>query len=664
MDYYILKNYKAKLDGTTIYQHSLNLVDILSQLNDIHEIDDINTLNKCAMLHDIGKCVKEFQDNIESTHRKVRHELLSASYLNLSFKERLIILLHHKKIDYWKSVIGNECYVEELEEIKSELNCDFENINNFLKSLYRRNIEQSLKDKELILMLGYLKLADHISSAGIKKIDEGLYCKDIYKFSSFKSVQEQVLELKNKEDIIVIAPTGSGKTETSMLWADKMQNKNRSKRIFYLLPYTASINALYKRFKKEEISVGVLHSKVRSLLIREDDILDEKEELELFKKNIKQVTIATIFQIVRASFGAKNWEMQLAQFKNSIFIVDEIHCFKIRELAFLLETLRWLKREFNISICIMSASIPKCLQDLIKERLEINNIIRATNKDFKLRHRIHYEDNDVFQKIDYIKEELNKNKKVLICVNRVDASQKIYSDLKSFFKDNKKIKLIHGKFNARDRSIIENDIDNCDVLIGTQAIEVSLDIDYDILFTEIAPLDSLLQRFGRVNRKGNKGISNIYILKESDRTFYDEDIINNTYEQIIKIIEDDKGLIFEEKVNSYLNEVYKNIDMEEYNRYRGDIEFFIRNLKVGSINKDVTEEIINNNKNNNNNNISMLPISLLNKYLKLKEEMKFVEMNELFVNANRQFAEYNEENNIYITHCKYDYRGLVTDERE
>ena len=99
--------------------------------------------------------------------------------------------------------------------------------------------------------------------------------------------------------------------------------------------------------------------------------------------------------------------------------------------------------------------------------------------------------------------------------------------------------------------------------------------------------------------------------------------------------------------------------MEEYNRYRGDIEFFISNLKVGSINKDVTEEII-----NNNNNICMLPISLLNKYLKLKEEMKFVEMNELFVNANRELAEYNEENNIYITHCKYDYRGLVIDERE
>lgn len=658
MDYEVLKNYKAKSDGTTIYQHSLDLVDVLSQLNSIHNIEDISVLNKCAMLHDIGKCVDEFQDNIESTHRKVRHELLSASYLNLSFNERLAILLHHKNIDYWQSVIDNECYIEQLEEIKDKLNWDFENINDFLKKLYKGKTRKSLEDKELMLMLGYLKIADHTASAGIKKIDEGLYSKEIYNFPSYKSVQEQVLELKNKEDIIVIAPTGIGKTETSMLWADKVQNENRSKRIFYLLPYTASINALYKRFKKENISVGVLHSKVRSLLNREEDILDAKEELELFKKNIKQVTIATIFQIIKASFGAKNWEMQLAQFKNSIFIVDEIHCFEIRELAFLLETLRWLKKEFNISICIMSASIPKCLQDLIEERLEISKIIRATKEDFKLRHRIHYEDNNVFQKIDYIKEQVNQNKKVLICVNRVETSQKIYDLLKVEFKD-KKIKLIHGKFNARDRSIIEKDIDNCHILIGTQAIEVSLDIDYDIMFTEIAPLDSLLQRFGRVNRRGDKGISDIYILKESEKTFYDEEVMKNTHEQMLKIIEDDKGLIFEDKVNLYLNQVYKNIDMKNYNKYKNDIEFFINTLRVGSINKNATEEII-----NNNNDISMLPITLFNEYLKLKDEMKFVEMNELFVNANKFNAKYNEEYNIYITYCKYDHRGLVTGEKE
>ena len=43
------------------------------------------------------------------------------------------------------------------------------------------------------------------------------------------------------------------------------------------------------------------------------------------------------------------------------------------------------------------------------------------------------------------------------------------------------------------------------MLVGTQTIEVSLDIDYDICFTEPAPIDALIQRFGRVNRRKNDG---------------------------------------------------------------------------------------------------------------------------------------------------------------
>ncbi|WP_417281332.1 hypothetical protein, partial [Clostridioides difficile] len=50
------------------------------------------------------------------------------------------------------------------------------------------------------------------------------------------------------------------------------------------------------------------------------------------------------------------------------------------------------------------------------------------------------------------------------------------------------------------------------LLIGTQSIEVSLDISYDVPHTELAPLDSLLHRFGRVNRRGdNAELSNTYI---------------------------------------------------------------------------------------------------------------------------------------------------------
>ncbi|MBO3398381.1 CRISPR-associated helicase Cas3' [Clostridium perfringens] len=649
MDYNCLKKYYAKTDKTTIYKHSTDLIHILQQLRNIHDIDNLETVNKCAMIHDIGKCVDEFQNNIESTHRKVRHELLSASYLNLTFNERISILLHHKNLEYWKRVIGNKYYQNELIEIQNKLNCDFEDITNEIKKLLRGKNKELLKNnKELSLILGYLKMADHIASAGIEKIDSGLYSKDIYNFPTYKSVQKQVLELKNKEDILVIAPTGTGKTETSMLWADKMQNESNSRRIFYLLPYTASINALYKRFNKESISVGVLHSKVKSLLKKENKL----EELQFFKKNIKQVTICTIFQIIKATFSAKNWEMQLAQFKNSIFIVDEIHCFEIKELAFLLETLKWLKEEYNINICIMSASIPTCLQNLIQERLNITKKILSTKEDFKIRHKICYDDKNILQIQDKIYNYIDEGKKVLICVNRVDVSQQLYEILHNKY-NNKKIKLIHGKYNARDRSKIEENIDNCDILIGTQAIEVSLDIDYDVMFTEIAPLDSLLQRFGRVNRKGNKGIANIYILKECKDTFYDKEIMNNTYLEIKKII-DDGGIVYEDKVNTYLDNIYKGLDIKEYNKHKDSIGYFINTQTVGVYNDSIVEDII-----GDNNDIPVLPICLLDDYLYFQEKKDYISANELFVNVNKKCSYYDPTLNIHITKCEYNKKGLI-----
>ena len=168
--------------------------------------------------------------------------------------------------------------------------------------------------------------------------------------TKYNSIQTKVLNSLSHNDIIIKAPTGIGKTETSLFWSDTVQNINNSKRIFYILPYTASINALYKRFKKQNISVGVLHSKVQSLLNKDKDIINKSEELDLFKKNIKQITICTIFQLFKHMFGGKNFELGLAQLKDSIIIVDEIHCFDIREFTFLINTLKWLKEKLNISI--------------------------------------------------------------------------------------------------------------------------------------------------------------------------------------------------------------------------------------------------------------------------------------------------------------------------
>ena len=71
----------------------------------------------------------------------------------------------------------------------------------------------------------------------------------------------------------------------------------------------------------------------------------------------------------------------------------------------------------------MSASIPTCLKNFIKEQIGINNIITADKEDLIIRHKIHYFDNPIVDYIDKIKSDINNGKKVLICVNTVKLSQ-------------------------------------------------------------------------------------------------------------------------------------------------------------------------------------------------------------------------------------------------
>src|SRR5690606_8677583 len=94
----------------------------------------------------------------------------------------------------------------------------------------------------------------------------------------------------------------------------------------------------------------------------------------------------------------------------------------------------------------------------------------------------------------------DKKAKVLVVCNTVASAQKVYKELKASVPGVEAI-LLHGSFAGRDRARKERDLSGKEIqlLVGTQAIEVSLDIDYDIIFTEPAPIDALIQRFGRVN---------------------------------------------------------------------------------------------------------------------------------------------------------------------
>lgn len=664
----ILQKYNAKPNGESIYTHNNNLINILNQIDDIYNINSEtyeHLVNVCK-IHDIGKAHEEFQNNITSTKRKVRHEMLSASYSDLTNNERIAILLHHKDIETinYNKLKAERYYSKFRSDLENTLKINTIDIFSLITELKRSMLCDVLKEKNLIMLKGYLQLCDHLASAGVKKIDIGL---DTYeslglkKNQIYNSIQVKVNQLMNICDIIIQAPTGLGKTKTAMYWADKIQNKNKSRRIYYILPYTASINAKYKEFKDAGISTAMMHGKAQYFLNKEiKDSENFKSIYQLFKKSVKQVTVCTIYQLFKSIFSCKNFEMLLCQMKNSIFIVDEIHCFDIKQLALILSTLKYLKDNWNINICIMSASIPKCLIEVIQEELGIDKVIKADNEDFKIRHKIHYINDMLESNLGMIKRDLDNGKRVLVCVNSVELSQRLFEK----FKEYESIKLIHGKFNTRDREIIEKNLDKQKLLIGTQAIEVSLDIDYDVLYTEMAPIDSLLQRFGRIYRTGRKDeegnwkTGDIYIFKSTDN-IYKQDIIEKTRMVLLDIIENNDGVINESEVGNYLDKVYSEIDTSEYLDKKRQILSIIDELRVGIYNKssNMIEDC----------GESVLPISLLDEYKVYIESRNYLSANCLlvdisdkqfrFLRNSRMISKYNKDMGVYVVYLEYNKNG-------
>lgn len=649
-----LSKFWAKSDEViTIKAHNDKLLNILKQIIDIYDIDYLSeSLERVIKYHDIGKCAESMQKKLQGGDSKtIRHECISASVTALTVPERLAVLTHHKTLEeIEKSVLRKQKrYLKEIREVSQKLGIELEDIVDFIL-LANETSYKEVKILDNILLKGYLNYCDHLGSCNKDiKIDTGFNSLKSFNFENYNSIQIQAKE--EKEDILIIAPTGLGKTATSLFWSNNAQNNNKSKRIYYVLPYTASINSLYKDFCNRDISTTMWHSKAEYFMNKTENL--SHNDYKLLKYSSKQINICTIFQLAKSIFSCKRFEMLLGQLKNCIIVVDEIHCFDIDTLSYTLELLKYLKEKLNVRICVMSASIPTCLQELIKDRLGITKVIRVDKRDMLVRHCIHRVSKTIIDDIDRIKEDLNRGKQIIICVNNVDTSQTLY---KMFSKDYQ-TKLIHGRFNTRDREKAEQGLKINQLLIGTQAIEVSLDIDYDVMYTEIAPFDALLQRFGRVNRKGKKGISDIYIYDNyKDCSFiYNDVIVERTDNVLNEIIAKDKSIILEEKTNEYLDKVYTEIDMKKYNENEKKLSYIINNLKLGNYNGDAMENMI------SNDNISIVPITLLEEYKGLIDNKEYLEAEALKVNINKKRVSWDSKNiykdedyATYVATYRYD----------
>lgn len=431
-----------------------------------------------------------------------------------------------------------------------------------------------------MLLFGAVKLCDHMGSAEIGEIPvlTASHFSFLKRFEG-KWFRHQAECGKAEGNLLMTAPTGSGKTEAALRWMERQFLSGHQGRIFYVLPYTASINAMHGRlvrcFEGEESDpgnseyVGLLHGKLGQYLARYFEEKDQDDQdprrfsahisriKDLHRKMVHPLKVVTPFQILKYCYGVRGSEMGFAQLAGAMLVFDEIHAYDMQTFAQIVVSLEWLIRHLRIRVMVMTATLPSFMMRELERVIAANGVIRAEDSllDGFTRHRVELIDGGIFDSLEDILDLLDEGQRVIVVCNTVKHAQMIFEELTQAI-PLLNATLVHSRFNAEDRMMKEQAIDEGQVqlLVGTQAIEVSLDIDFDVIFSEPAPLDALIQRFGRVNRRCRKGICPVYVCREggeNDHYIYPPDIVERTLNVLAGV-----SVIKERDLQEMLDRVY------------------------------------------------------------------------------------------------------------
>jgi CRISPR-associated endonuclease/helicase Cas3 len=563
------------------------------------------------------------------------------------------------------------------------------------------------------LLRGLLITSDHLASAidprtrahpkplavpRLADYSEMIKEKELPKGMSLLPFQQRTANTEG--DAILKAPTGSGKTLAALLWAARNQVENG--RFFYVLPYTASINAMADRLKRifdakvsvedrrrkvDDSLVGVLHHRNADYLFRS---MENEESAQQRNKSARHLSslaremyhpirVCTPHQILRFALCGRGWETGLSEFPRACFVFDEVHAFEPLLAGLTLATVRLLKR-INARILFASATIPRFLEEIIKSKIgmsDLDVIAPDPNDELdaavcgKVRHRIEVRNGSLLDNLPLIVDEIHASgETALIVCNHVATSQQVFEQLRNEFH----AMLLHSRFNGEDRNRIEKAITSKEkptVLVGTQAIEVSLDIDYDRGYTEPAPADALGQRFGRINRKGNRPQPTpVVVFSEPSAGYlYDQTLTDRTVELLSGV-----GELTEAELTDVVDQVYEQgyppNAMEDFNNGNGNshINNFESEIVAGTYRR-WTDDIID----QTDGQVDVLPDSLLAEYIARRDEKLFIAAAQLLVpiRAGQKFkalkmnALRRDENlREYVTSLTYDSEiGLKSDER-
>lgn len=385
--------------------------------------------------------------------------------------------------------------------------------------------------------------------------------------STQKKLHELIANINGEFLAIVEAPTGIGKTEAfAYAYATRFANNLVGTDGMYVaLPTMATTNAMFPRIRdflknlvkegdttlhlaQSEAGLNPLLQLMQANGINGDnDFRESVASYDWFNGRkralLAQFSVGTVDQIMMAAMATRHQFVRLFGLYGKTVVIDEIHAYDTYMMDIICVLLSWLRR-IGTPVILLSATLPRSMRSQLiaayaDKDIDTKALVDGPNitvwsdvsmhsepitdiapRVLKLQLR-QYEDTAesvVHHTVDIIIEAIEVGGCVACIMNTVNDAQVVARSLRSSLPEDVPVIVVHSRFTRKDRRHWEerllglfgkdrtNRPDRA-VVVGTQVLEQSLDVDFDFMVSDLSPIDLLIQRAGRVHRHWRKNPS-------------------------------------------------------------------------------------------------------------------------------------------------------------
>jgi len=400
----------------------------------------------------------------------------------------------------------------------------------------------------------------------------------------------------NRRVIIFLeAPTGYGKSTLSLALysAIKQGRFDLGQRVIHILPLRSigtdlkektiqritKLKQFIPNLSEQDVGLQQMYSAGSPMLCKRFVITT----LDTFITSFYKIPSSEMSKITK--YGTAHYEIPRACIYSSVAIFDEFHLYASSQTLLegasksLTATIACIKSllKSGVPILVMTATLPKTIKATLVEELELAGLDHAieevtpSEKEKNFIHRKITASTTDENPLEIIQQAAS-NKKILVIYNTVTEAVSFYKFLKS---NGFSPLLLHSRLIERDkadrlRKLTEQT--NGNIYVTTQVLEAGVDVSFDMLVTEAAPPESLIQRAGRVARYGGEGEVIVFPVTERGSKVYGWDLPAKALETVKRNKSIDEKLltitdeILQTKKDFLTDKIYRNV-LDDIDRF-------------------------------------------------------------------------------------------------